>query len=100
MIGVLVLTGLALLFPSYVNLTSVRRKRSSEGIQDESPAANVIERVQDMYMALMESEECMERVACEIGGLAEDAGFSKKMTKMVEKFAPKKYSKMMKNFNH
>ena len=33
MIGVLVLTGLALLFPSYVNLTSVRRKRSSEGIQ-------------------------------------------------------------------
>ena len=33
LIGVLVLTGLALLFPSYVNLTSVRRKRSSEGIQ-------------------------------------------------------------------
>lgn len=33
MIGVLVLTGLALLFPSYVNLTSVRRKRSSEGIK-------------------------------------------------------------------
>ena len=33
LIGVLVLTGLALLFPSYVNLTAVRRKRSSEGIQ-------------------------------------------------------------------
>ena len=33
LIGVLVLTGLALLFPSYVNLTAVRRKRSSEGNQ-------------------------------------------------------------------
>ena len=33
LIGVLVLTGLALLFPSYVTLTSVRRKRSSEGNQ-------------------------------------------------------------------
>ena len=53
-------------------------------ILDDSAAANVIERVQDMYMALMESEECMERVACEIGGLAEDAGFSKKMTKWVQ----------------
>merc|ERR1712073_96669 len=44
-----------------------------------------------------ESEECMERVACEMGGLVEDAGISKSMTKMVEKFAPKKYAKMMKN---
>ena len=33
LIGVLILTGLALLFPSYVNLTTVRRKRSSEGHQ-------------------------------------------------------------------
>ena len=48
---------------------------------DESPAANMVERIQDMYMALMESEECMERIACEIGGLAGDAGISKSMTK-------------------
>merc|ERR1719400_2813081 len=27
-----------------------------------------------MYMALMESEECMERIACEVGGLVSDAG--------------------------
>ena len=33
LLGILVLTGLAILFPSYVNLTTVRRKRSSEGIQ-------------------------------------------------------------------
>jgi len=100
LVPLLIVAALALLFPSVrvvdVNGQGGRRKREA----DDSAAANVIERVQDMYMALMESEECMERVACEIGGLAEDAGFSKKMTKMVEKFAPKKYSKMMKNFNH
>merc|ERR1712183_397579 len=100
LIGVLVLTGLALLFPSYVNLTSVRRKRSSEGIQDDSAAGNMVERLQDMYMALMESEECMERIACEVGGLVTDAGISKSMTKMAGQFVPKKYTKMMKTFNH
>jgi len=100
LIGVLVLTGLALLFPSYVNLTAVRRKRSSEGIQDDSPAGNMVERLQDMYMALMESEECMERIACEVGGLVTDAGISKSMTKMAGQFVPKKYTKMMKTFNH
>jgi len=100
LIGVLILTGLALLFPSYVNLTTVRRKRSSEGHQDDSPAANMVERVQDMYMALMESEECMERIACEVGGLVSDAGISKSMTKMAGQFVPKKYTKMMKTFNH
>ena len=32
-IGILVLTGLSLLFPTYVTLTSVRRRRSAEGSQ-------------------------------------------------------------------
>lgn len=48
---------------------------------DEPAAANMIERVQDMYMAILESEECIERVVCELGGLVEDAGYSKQMTK-------------------
>merc|ERR1711874_835527 len=99
-IGILVLTGLSLLFPTYVTLTSVRRKRSAESTQDENPMSNMIERVQDMYMAVLQSEECMERVACEVGGLAEDAGISKSLTKASEAFLPKKYNKMMKNFNH
>ena len=30
--------------------------------------------MQDIYMAVVESEECMERVACEVGGIAADAG--------------------------
>jgi len=99
-IGILVLTGLSLLFPTYVTLTSVRRKREAVGTQDESPMTNMIERVQDMYMAVLQSEECLERVACEVGGLAEDAGISKSLTKAAESFLPKKYNKMMKKFNH
>ena len=49
---------------------------------DETPAAaNMVERVQDMYMAVLESEECVERIVCEMGGLVADAGYSKQMTK-------------------
>lgn len=41
----------------------------------------MLERVQDIYLAVVESEECMERVACEVGGIAADAGINKGMTK-------------------
>ena len=41
----------------------------------------MVERVQDMYSAILQSEECIERVACEVGGLASDAGISKSLTK-------------------
>merc|ERR1712123_416376 len=99
-IGILVLTGLSLLFPTYVTLTAVRRKREARGTQDESPMSNMIERVQDMYMAVLQSEECLERVACEVGGLADDAGISKSLTKASESYLPKKYNKMMNKFNH
>merc|ERR1712123_80028 len=81
-------------------LTPVRRKRSAESTQDESPMSNMVERVQDMYTAVLQSEECLERVACEVGGLAEDAGISKSLTKASASFLPKKYSKMMNKFNH
>jgi len=87
-----------LLFPTFVTINGTGRRKREAG--DDSAAANVVERIQDMTLALMESEECMERIACEMGGLAEDVGISKSMTKMVEKFAPKKYAKMMKTFNH
>jgi hypothetical protein len=73
-----------------------KKKRSA----DDEPAANMIERVQNIYMSVLESEECIERIYCEIGGLTEDFGYSKKMTKSLEMFAPKKYAKMMKTFNH
>lgn len=102
-IGILVLTGLSLLFPTYVTLTSVRRKRSVDGVEGTEEEAgglsNVIERVQDIYMAVLESEECMERVACEVGGLAEDAGLPKTVFHLAEPYVPKKYNKFVKKFN-
>ena len=35
---------------------------------------DVVERVNDIYNSVVQSEECMERIACEIGGLANDFG--------------------------
>ena len=35
---------------------------------------DVVERVNDIYTAVVQSEECMERIACEVGGLAADVG--------------------------
>merc|ERR1711936_992253 len=97
LIPLLALLGLSLLFPTYVNLTSVKRRRRS--LDEDSTENSLVERVQDIYMAVVESEECMERVACEVGGIAADAGVNKGMTKLAESFVPKKYQKMMKNFN-
>jgi len=73
-----------------------KKKRSA----DDEPASNMIERVQNIYMSVLESEECIERIYCEVGGLTEDFGYSKKITKSLEMFAPKKYTQMMKTFNH
>lgn len=98
LIPILIIAGLALLFPSVTSVDVNRKRRDVDG--DENPMSNMIERVQDMYMAVLQSEECLERVACEVGGLADDAGFSKSLTKTSEAFLPKKYNKMMKKFNH
>jgi len=95
LVPILIIAGLALLFPSVRNVPVTRRKREA----GDSTENSLVERVQDIYMAVVESEECMERVACEVGGIAADAGINKGMTKVAESFVPKKYQKMMKNFN-
>merc|ERR1712079_839314 len=73
-------SGLLALMPvnstTYVTLTSVRRKR--EAVEDAGET-NMVERMMDMYQAIIESEECLERVACDVGGLANDAGFDPTM---------------------
>merc|ERR1712203_1136792 len=73
-VGILVLTGLSLLFPTFVSLTSVRRKRHAE--DDVNPMTDVVERVNDIYSAVVQSEECMERISCEVSGLAADVGLT------------------------
>lgn len=96
LVPLLIVAALFLLFPSVTTVPVTPRHKREAG---DAPATNAIERIQDMYMAILESEECIERVVCEMGGLVEDAGYSKQLTKSLEMFAPKKYTKMMKTFN-
>merc|ERR1711894_538467 len=81
--------------PPSSSLSSVRRKR--EAIEDAGET-NMVERMMDMYQAIIESEECLERVACDVGGLANDAGFDPTMAQLASVMVPNKYSKYMKQF--
>merc|ERR1712102_92475 len=95
-IPLLALLGLFLLFPTYVTLTSVRRKR--EAVDDSEVSVNAVERMMDMYQAIIESEECLERVACDVGAMASDAGLDTSLASMASIMVPNKYSKYMKQF--
>ncbi|XP_023341089.1 uncharacterized protein LOC111711072 isoform X2 [Eurytemora carolleeae] len=97
-VPIVIVLGLFLLFPSttVVPVTNGRRKR---GAEEEVSGNSIVERIQDITMAVLESEECMERVACEIGGIISDAGISKKVFTAAEAYVPSKYSKLMKTFN-
>merc|ERR1711884_69353 len=95
-IPLLALLGLFLLFPTYVTLTNVRRKR--EAIDDSEVSVNAVERMMDMYQAVIESEECLERVACDVGAMASDAGLDTSLASMASIMVPSKYSKLMKQF--
>ena len=43
-------------------------------IIDANPMTDVVERVNEIYNSVITSEQCMERIACELGGLASDVG--------------------------
>merc|ERR1711934_936852 len=91
----LIIPLLALLFPTYVTLTSVRRKREAG---EEPVETKLVERLQDMYLAVIESEECAERIACEVGGIARDAGLDENLVTAASYMVPSKYSKYAKQF--
>lgn len=73
----------------------MRRKRD---VGEADLASEVIDRIQDMYNAVVESEECMERVACQVGALARDAGLSQSLSASALLMAPSKYAKYAKQF--
>jgi len=50
------------------------------------------------FQAVIESEECLERVACDVGGLASDAGIDTSYANMASLMVSSKYSKYMKQF--
>merc|ERR1719277_503697 len=88
-IPLLALLGLFLLFPTYVTLTNVRRKREAV---ESGTEVSAVARMMDMYQAIIESEECLERVACDVGGLATS------LANLATVMVPGKYSKYMKQF--
>jgi hypothetical protein len=48
---------------------------------------DVVERVNEIYNSVITSEQCMERIACELGGLASDVGLKESpMAKMADLF--------------
>lgn len=95
-VGILIVIGLSLLFPTYVSLTTVRRKRDIA--EEVDPSLNLIERVTDIYNSVIQSESCMERIACEIGGLSADMGL-RDTARLAEPFVPGKYKNFFKQFH-
>lgn len=96
LLPVLALIGLFLLFPTYVSLSTVRRKRETG--EDEDVASDVINRIQGIYEAVVQSEECIETIACNAGALARDVGISPALTTSAMLVTPKKYAKYAKQF--
>lgn len=91
--AILAITGLALLFPAVVNVG--RKKRSLA--EETNPVSDIVERVNSVYGAVLQSEECMEKIACELGGMAKDLSASP-VASLVEPFVPQKYSQYYKQF--
>jgi hypothetical protein len=96
-IACLALVGLSLLFPTVVNiLASDRKKRAAE---EANPMVDVVERVNEIYNSVIQSEKCMERIACELGGIAGDVGLKESpMAKMADLFVTAKYKPYYKQF--
>merc|ERR1711993_55803 len=95
-IGIRALIGLSLLFPTFVSVSS-RKKRSAA--EDANPMTDVVERVNEIYNSVITSEQCMERIACELGGLASDVGLKESpMAKMADLFVTAKYKPYYKQF--
>jgi len=95
-IGILALVGLSLLFPTHVSVDT-RKKRSAA--EYANPMTDVVERVNEIYNSVITSEQCMERIACELGGLASDVGLKESpMAKMADLFVTAKYKPYYKQF--
>jgi len=53
-----------------------------------------------IYMSVVESEECLERIACEMGGIVADAGISTEIFRTAAPLVSGKFSSAMKSFNN
>jgi len=76
---------------------NARKKRGAA--EYANPMTDVVERVNEIYNSVITSEQCMERIACELGGLASDVGLKESpMAKMADLFVTAKYKPYYKQF--
>ncbi|XP_042204235.1 uncharacterized protein LOC121853908 isoform X2 [Homarus americanus] len=61
----LAIAGLSLLFPNIVTVDTAGRRRRDIG--SEAPVAALTEHLMNVYYAAIESDQCMQRLACELG---------------------------------
>lgn len=93
----LVVLGLSLLFPEIVTINDVRKKRSAT-------AEDFVGRSTEIYDHLNAALEpvdrgCMEKITCEAGILAADAGYtSNPVLRVASTFVPGRYGKYLKQF--
>jgi len=100
-VAILVIVGLSLLFPTNVRINNVgRKKRYAEEIARSDFVGRSAEIYDHLNMALEPIDRnCMEKITCEVGGLAYDAGLtSHPFLKLVVPFVPGKYEKYVKHF--
>jgi len=92
----LLILGLSLLFTGRVTV-DVRKKRSVEGTE-VSAMDDLTTRINNIFFAVMESEECMQRIICEAGGVMKDVTAKDSLFTLVSKFAPGSIKKYLQTF--
>ena len=82
--------------PAHASLDSREKRYAAE---DANPMTDVVNRVNAIYSSAIAGEQCMERIACELGGLASDVGLKESpMAKMADLFVTAKYKPYYKQF--
>lgn len=89
--------GLALLSP----LALGRKKRDVDGAFDDEDKKNpdavdrLRSRVTEIYSDVVSSDECMERLVCELGSVAKNVYYKDSVIRVMNYFAPSSYKKYM-----
>lgn len=87
--------GLALLSP----LALGRKRRDLDGLEESKGEPDAVDRlrarVTDIYTDVTTSDECIERLVCELGAVAKDVYYKDSVIRVMNYFAPSHYKKYL-----
>lgn len=87
--------GLALLSP----LALGRKRRDLDGVEETKREPDAVDRlrarVSDIYTDVVRSDECIERLVCELGSVAKNIYYKDSVLRVMNYFAPASYKKYM-----